>query len=68
MRSPEITATQRRAHLVNAVMSCFIVIPLLSFMVSSFSSSFSLILIMVGGVGWVGGQTQLYSFGNSYSL
>jgi len=33
MRSPEITASQRRAHLVNAVMSCFIVIPLLSFMV-----------------------------------
>lgn len=35
MRSPEITSTQRNGHLVNSFMSCFIVIPLLTFMVSA---------------------------------
>lgn len=33
MRSPEITALQRKAHIINAIMSCLIVIPLLAFMV-----------------------------------
>eukprot|EP00111_Clytia_hemisphaerica_P002795 TCONS_00007870-protein len=33
MRSPEITNTQRNGHLVNSFMSCFIVIPLLTFMI-----------------------------------
>ena len=34
MRSPEISAVQRKAHIINAVMSCLFVIPLLTFMVS----------------------------------
>ena len=38
MRSPEITNTQRHAHLVNSFMSCFIIVPLLTFMV--FENSF----------------------------
>ena len=33
MRSPEITNTQRHGHLVNSFMSCFIIVPLLTFMV-----------------------------------
>lgn len=33
MRSPEITNNQRNGHLVNSFMSCFIVIPLLTFMI-----------------------------------
>jgi len=33
MRSPEITPTQRKGHVINAFMSCAMVIPLLCFMV-----------------------------------
>lgn len=33
MRSPEITNSQRHGHLVNSFMSCFIIVPLLTFLI-----------------------------------